>query len=283
VIYISTGGFYDQPASETAKILYENGINSVELSGGCFSVDNLDIILALSKKINFQVHNYFPPPEKPFVFNLASLDSEIARLSNQHVLNGIKLGLDLDRPVYSFHAGFLLDPRVSELGKKILRRDLFDRKQSMEVFIDRLLALSEKARILGVELLIENNVISKANHVFFNKNPFLMAEADECQYVMENTPNNVNLLIDVAHLKVSSNSLGFDRVEFLKKCDPWIKAYHLSDNSGLSDDNQRIHDDSWFWPHLKCGLDYYSLEVYGESYGILCDQFNLITNKLIKI
>jgi sugar phosphate isomerase/epimerase len=110
-----------------------------------------------------------------------------------------------------------------------------------------------------------------------------MAEADECKYVMENTPNNVNLLIDVAHLKVSSNSLAFDRVEFLKKCDPWVKAYHLSDNSGLSDDNQRIQDDSWFWPHLKSGLDYYSLEVYGESYSTLCDQFNLTANKLINI
>ena len=63
---------------------------------------------------------------------------------------------------------------------------------------------------------------------------------------MENTNENVNLLIDVAHLKVSSNSLKFNQTMF-EICDPWIKAYHLSDNNGLSDTNEPFSEDAWFW------------------------------------
>lgn len=198
------------------------------------------------------------------------------------MINAMQLGLELGRPIYSFHAGFLLDPDVSELGKRISKRDLYDRKKSMDNFIGRLIDLSEKARILGVQLLVENNVVSKNNYEFFQENPFLMADIQECQYVMKNTPNNINLLVDVAHLKVSSNSLGFNKVDFLRECDPWIKAYHLSDNNGLSDSNECVRDDSWFWPYLKRSLNYYSLEVYKEDCNTLVEQFSLAHNKLTK-
>ena len=36
--------------------------------------------------------------------------------------------------------------------------------------------------------------------------------------------------MDVAHLKVSSNVLGFDKVKAFKSVKKWIRAYHLSDN-----------------------------------------------------
>ena len=59
-----------------------------------------------------------------------------------------------------------------------------------------------------------------------------MAKYEECIQVMKSVPNNVKMLVDLAHLKVSSNSLNFDAIEFLSKCDLWISAYHLSDNDG---------------------------------------------------
>ena len=63
------------------------------------------------------------------------------------------------------------------------------------------------------------------------------------------------MLIDVAHLKVSSNSLNFNpKVTFLEKLDEWIAAYHLSENDGTSDDNEKFREDSWFWPFLKKDL-----------------------------
>lgn len=281
MIYISTGGFHKQSASETALSFWEYGIDNVELSGGKSTDDNLEKLLTLSEKINFQVHNYFPPPKIPFVLNLASMDAEISKKSIQHIIEAMQLALDLGCPRYSFHAGFLLDPKVRELGQKLTELKLYERRLALQIFIERLNFLSEKARALGVELLVENNVVSKSNFQFFNKNPFLMAEADECKYVMENTPSNINLLIDLAHLKVSSNSLSFDKAEFLEKCDPWILGYHLSDNDGFSDSNNCVLEDSWFWPYLKKNLNYYSLEVYREPYEILCTQLDLAKRKLI--
>ena len=82
----------------------------------------------------------------------------------------------------------------------------------------------------------------------------------ECKQIISNTPDNIKLLVDVAHLKVSANSLNFE-CEIFEKCDDLI-GYHLSDNDGLSDTNNIYDEDAWFWKFLKKNLDYYSIEVY---------------------
>jgi len=281
--FISTGGHYNQPAWKTSEKFYKFGLQGVELSGGAHDQDQLYKLKELSKKITFQIHNYFPPPETPFVFNLASLDQDVGLKSQRHVITAIQWAFELGRPVYSFHAGFLLDPRVSELGKKIESRYLFDHRNSMQVFLERVNYLAEYALELGVDLLIENNVLSNNNFMEFNQLPFLMLTADECVYVMQNTPSNVNLLVDVAHLKVTANSLKFSPVEFLVQCNKWIQAYHLSDNDGKSDSNEIMTERSWFWPYLKSDLDYYSLEIYNVSPSILSQQDNLLVQMLGKI
>ena len=55
--------------------------------------------------------------------------------------------------------------------------------------------------------MIENNVITKGNLQVFQDNPFLMSEPVEAKD-NEPVPNNVGMLLDVAHLKVSANTLG---------------------------------------------------------------------------
>ena len=110
-----------------------------------------------------------------------------------------------------------------------------------------------------------------------------MVEKNECVEVMKSTPNNVNLLVDFAHLKVSSNSLGFDAREFHEECRGWIKAYHFSDNNGLSDSNSIFTEDAWFWPLLKKDLDYYSIEVYGVEYEVLKNLIELIKSKIFLV
>ena len=92
---------------------------------------------------------------------------------------------------------------------------------------------------------------------------------------MQNTPDNVNLLVDVAHLKVSAQTLGFDPEEMFRLCEPWIQAYHLSDNDGTRDSNESIRENSWFWPYLKKNLDYYSLEIYGVAPDLINKQIQI--------
>lgn len=280
MVYISTGGIRDISAYEVSKRWFADGVNAIELSGGAYSATQLSELKMLGRDINFQLHNYFPPPSEPFVFNLASLNSTVAKKSIEHVKTALHFVSELNKSTYSFHAGFLIDPNVEDLGKRIAPRVLYDRSHAMEMFLIRVNGLAEIAKKMGVNLLIENNVLSKNNYQNFQTNPFLMATADECIYVMKNTPSNVGLLVDVAHLKVSAQSLKFDPVSFLRQSHDWIMGYHLSDNDGTSDSNHPVTLDSWFWPYLRRDLNYYTLEVYGLPANQLLAQSKIVDDYL---
>ena len=58
------------------------------------------------------------------MLNLASVDQEISNLSLNHVYNSIELCSQLGSKYYSFHAGFLCDLNVSELGKKNFKKKI---------------------------------------------------------------------------------------------------------------------------------------------------------------
>lgn len=235
----------------------------------------------LMSDAKFIIHNYFPPPFTPFVLNLASMNPCIAQRSIEHIEKAMRLSIELDQDTYSFHAGFLIDPIPSELGKGFAPKVLQDREESMKIFIDRVNSLAKKANDLGINLLVENNVLELANlQTDGFSHPFLMVSDEECVRVMRETPKNVNLLVDLAHLKVSSRTLGSNPLEFLAKTRKWTKACHLSDNDGLCDSNEPFALDSWFWPHLDKGLNYYSVEVYDRPIEILIDQLALVRSQI---
>ena len=280
MIYISTGGFRGRTADAVSAELFSAGIKSIELSGCAYSETLLTDLQALTQDIHFQVHNYFPPPADPFVLNLGSLDKQVGERSIAHVEQALQWCVALGADRYSFHAGFLLDPKVDELGKRIPSRSLFDRDECIEVFVSRVSRLAEIAERIGVVLMIENNVLSANNAKEFSANPLLMCDPQECQKIMGLLPGSVKQLIDVAHLKVSANSLNFDASQMFELCNERIAAYHLSDNNGLEDSNKPFDEGAWFWPHLKADVDYYSVEVYGCTADELLQQANLVRSKL---
>ena len=280
MIYISTGGFRGRAADAVSAELLSAGVKSIELSGGAYSETLLSDLQALAQDIHFQVHNYFPPPADPFVLNLGSLDTLTAERSIAHVEQALQWCTALGADRYSFHAGFLLDPKVDELGKRIPSRSLFDRDECIDVFISRVSRLAEIAEKAGIVLMIENNVLSAKNAKEFSANPLLMCDPQECQKIMGLLPGSVKQLIDVAHLKVSANSLNFDASQMFELCNERIAAYHLSDNDGLEDSNKPFGEDAWFWPHIKSDVDYYSVEVYGCTSVELLQQVNLVRSKL---
>jgi len=261
-VYISTGGYSNVSADKSVKDLIENGITSIELSGGLHTPDLIDNLFKIKEKAKFQIHNYFPPPKNPFVVNLASLDNDVANQSLEHIKNALQCCARLGSKYYSFHAGFLCDIKVSELGARVQKRELYDRKKSKDLFLERILRISNIAKNLDIQLMIENNVFSKRNKMEFEDNPFLMCDSNECLQLIKQTPKNVKLLIDVAHLKVSANSLNFDPNEMMVDCQNYIGGYHLSDNDGLSDTNATFDKNAWFWEYIRKDLNYYSIEVY---------------------
>ena len=280
MIFISTGGIREKSASETAIELFQHGIPAVELSGGAYSATYESDLLALRSDLVLQVHNYFPPPSQPFVFNLASSDPAVTERSVQHVRQAMRLVVSLGRPIYSFHAGFRINPQVTELGQPLGRRVLRDRPSALEQFSEKVLLLAEEARREGVTLLVENNVLNAVNLATFGEDPLLLTHPDEIVAFMRRMPSNVGLLLDVAHLKVSAKSLGFDPLAAHALVKPWIQGYHLSDNDGTEDSNEIVTPDSWFWEVINPKLDYYTLEVYRTSSAELAKQYEYVKARL---
>ncbi len=265
MIFVSTGGTRSRTALDVAVNFYQAGINSVELSGGQHDVNFDSNLQKVAKYIKLQIHNYFPPPKIPYVFNLAADDPVIAKLSIDQVQSGIDIASRLDRRVYSFHAGFRINPLPSELGKGLARYALLERSKSLQLFRERVFMLSDVAQNFGVQLLIENNVLTAENFSAYGEDPLLFTRSDEIIEFMKFAPSNVGILLDVAHLKVSANTLNFCKYKAHEELLPYIKAYHLSDNNGKYDSNQRVLPNSWFWDVINRSLDSYTLEVYGLS------------------
>ncbi len=261
-VYISTGGYSNAPADKSSKDLIDHGINCIELSAGVYSPDLIDNLIKIKNKAKFQIHNYFPPPKNSFVINLASQDTDVANLSLKHVEKALHCCEKLDSKFYSFHAGTLCDLKISELGTQVKKCKLYDRKKSIDLFLERVSKISKNAESMGIQIMIENNVFSHRNKIMFSDNPFLMCDANECLKLIRQLPKNVKLLIDVAHLKVSANSLDFSPEAMMVKCSKYVGGYHLSENDGLSDTNSAFDQNTWFWKFIRLDLNYYSIEVY---------------------
>jgi hypothetical protein len=282
MIFISTGGRRDKSAIDIALDFYHHGIFQVELSGGLHSESFVADLESIPNDLILQIHNYFPPPAIPFVFNLASDEIDISQLSIDLARNAIKISSALERSIYSFHAGFRINPRSNELGRKLVARELTSRAFALEIFVERVLMLAKEAESLGVRLMIENNVITRSNFNSFGEDPLLLTHPDEIVAVMKRMPKNVGLLLDVAHLKVSSKTLKFDLVGAHELLKPWIQGYHLSDNNGDVDSNEPVTPSSWFWEYIIGNLDSYTLEVYGVSSEDLFAQYLMTKEMLAK-
>lgn len=280
MIYISTGQFFDLNFVKSAKIINSYNINNIELSCGKYIKNYRKHINSLAKNNNLILHNYFPRPKKDFVINLCSQNKDIRNKSYKHIVKCIKICSSLNIKFFSFHAGFLFDPIVSKIGKNYDKVKLFDKKKSLDTFIRLSNKLSKIAKTKNVKLLIENNVVSKSNFLKFRKNPFLMTDIKDTLYIMSQTDQNVGLLTDLAHLKISAKTLNFSKINFLKKTTKWNYGYHLSDNKGMEDTNDKISLDSWFWGHLNKKLSYYTLEVKFKNKNDILRQYKLLKKKL---
>lgn len=263
MIYLSTGLIKKKSTSDLINKLDTLKINNLELSSGPYEKNINKYLLnkKKTKKQNFLIHNYFPVPQKPFVLNLASSQKKIIKQSINLAKKAIILSNKVNAKFYSFHAGFLIDPSIKSLGKKIKEElPITPRKIAKKNFISCVKKLASYAEKLGVNLLIENNVLTKKNYLRFKGNPFLFVDSKEINEIMPLLPKNVGLLLDVAHLNVSSKTMKFNKVKFIKECNKWIRGYQLSENNGLDDQNKKIKKNSWFFKYLKKNK-FYSLEV----------------------
>ena len=244
MIYISTSCVKHNKIKDSVEELASNGFKNIELSGGTEYYENFEIDLVELKSkynLNYRCHNYFPPPKKHFVLNLASLNDETFRMSLEHLERVVALSNRLGADKFAFHAGFFIDIKLSEIGKKLSRDNLFNEKRAIKRFCSAYEIVKKQAK--NVSLFIENNVFSKTNaETYDGENPFMMTNFNEYKSLKEKI--DFNLLLDVAHLKVSAKTLGLDwKSEFENMIE--VSSYiHISDNDSLHDLNNQLTRDS---------------------------------------
>ena len=101
----------------------------------------------------------------------------------------------------------------------------------------------------------------------------------DAKKIMDKCGNQVGLLVDVAHLKVSARTLKFKPEEYIIKLNKFIKAYHLSDNNGLADENKNVSSKSWFWNYIKKDAKYCTLELKNLDIPNVKKQLKLVKKK----
>ena len=258
----------------------KNNFTDIEISGGLYEKNLKKNIVKFKNKLNLNIHNYIPFFKKPFVFNLSSTNKVISSNSIKMAKKSISLAKDLNVKYYAFHAGFLFDPKINMLGDKPVPIKILNRKIAMNQFLKNVKILSSFARKKKIELLIENNVVSRNQ---FNKYKYvpLMADIKETEFVMKRIGKSVGILLDFGHLNVSAKTLKFSKVNYIKKLNKYIKAYHISDNDGYSDQNKSFNNKSWFWKHIKKDASFCTIEVYSKNLKVLKNLIDITNRKLI--
>lgn len=271
MIYISSSCVKHKKIKDSVQDLVDNGFKNIELSGGTEYYDGFeDDLLELKEKYNFNYvcHNYFPPPKEHFVLNLASLNDEIYKKSFNHLVQAIKLSNKLGAKKFGFHAGFFIDIKVSEIGKKISKDNLFDNEKAIQRFSN---GFKELQTLAGdVKLYVENNVFSSTNYdTYDGDNIFMLTSSNE--YAELKNKIDFNQLLDVAHLKVSSKTLGLNFKDELKKMITVSDYIHISDNDALHDLNHKLQKDSSLVSLMKqqdLKNKDFTLEIYDDMNAI---------------
>lgn len=283
MIYISSSCVKHAKIKDSVQELVDNGFHNIELSGGTEYYEGFeDDLLELKDKynLNYICHNYFPPPKKHFVLNLASLNDEIYIHTFNHLKNSVELSKKLGARRFGFHAGFFLDIKVSEIGQKLSKDNLFDKQDAINRFCRGFNELNELAG--DIELYIENNVYSATNaETYNNENIFMLTNHEEFRELKVRI--DFKLLLDIAHLKVSSSTLNLDFENELRYMINKSDYIHISDNDAFHDLNHKLDENSSLVTLLKkqdLKNKNYTLEIYDnmesikKTYRILEDIIN---------
>ncbi len=267
MIYASTSCLKNP--SNVIRVLEEyekEGIENVEL-GSVHS--NFDISKLKKFNFNFLIHNYFPPPKNPFNFNLASQNPSIRKKSINLAKKAIDLCQKINSPIYTFHAGFTVDPE--KLGSKFSRKNIVNREVAILTYIESLRDIIEYSKKNSVKIAMEPNVVQKFN-LIKNKNELsLFADIHELKYLYKFiNKKDLGLLLDLGHTNVTATWLNFNRDEFVDFCKNKTLAVHISNNDGKKDQHKALTKDCWHLSKLKLF----------KNKPIILETMNLTTNQI---
>jgi len=277
-IYISTIAFNSLNIEEAILIAESNNF-ALEFSSGLPYHPQMETIYN-NCNLKRLPHNYFPAPKTPFVLNLASANDDIREFSINHCIQGLQLAKKSNSPFYSAHFGFCIDPNPNELGNQLIYQNNFDKNKNLNYFYHSIITILKEAEKLDILFLIENNVIAKSN-LKNGVNPLLGCSSQEIIDFFKTIKSNyLGLLLDTAHLKVSSTTLNLNIENELANITTFIKAVHHSDNDGLVDNNSSLSNDYWFLKFInKFSQIPHIIEVMDLSVNEIIDQIKVLNKK----
>ena len=250
--FVSSSCIKHDKIIDSIRELNAFGFEAIELSGGTKPYPTMLADLKHAQAdlgVDLLLHNYFPPPSVDFVLNLASANDTIQQQSLEHCKRAIEMSIALNTGQFGFHAGFFIDIKVSEIGKKLSPSDITDKNEAFDRFCE---AHQQLTAFAGddLKLYVENNVFSKSNHESFEgRNPLMLTDLAGFQEL--NSRIDFNLLLDVAHLKVSCKTLDLNFTEALGLLFNRSDYIHVSDNDGLHDTNNDLKPNSELFDQLK--------------------------------
>jgi sugar phosphate isomerase/epimerase len=235
LLYVSSSSIQTDSVLTAVNRLLEL-TNHIELSGGCRVEENLLAELLRiknEKEVSFLVHGYFPPPPEHFILNFADTGSK----TRAFISESTRFIDALDAGYCSVHAGFTknfdLEGELLHESCKKVSYSFDDIKANVSWF---------KNEFPNLRLALENLYPNNGN----NECCFMM-HVDDIEAALEALPETY-LLLDLGHLKISANLLGFDYLTaaqlLFKKFGDRIIEIHLSENNGNNDDHYPVFSDS---------------------------------------
>ncbi len=241
-IYVSTSCLSNKyDFSQLLDIYTKLGIKNVEL--GVYMASNINLDIFKKYSFNYMVHHYFPPPKNPFIINLASQNKQILERSIEQIKKSIDFCTDFNITFFSFHAGFRVDP---DINLRFSFDNISEYESSFNIFKESIEKIVDYAERMDVKIAIENNVLSEYNLIDGKNKLLLMCELWEFERIFNKiTSKNLGVLLDIGHLKVTSNLLRFDADEFIYKLKDKIFAVHVSENNGRVDEHRCFRKGDW--------------------------------------
>lgn len=237
-LYVSTSCLRGYSYTETLKMYEQAGIEAVEL-GYCPDEELVIGDIVDRYPFDFAAHNYFFPVPDEFVVNLASPDDSILKRSISYIRDGIDICARHDIEQYTIHSGFRIDPGEDF---RFEAEEVPPASSSMETFVSSIENVLSYAENRGVSVAIENNVVEQ-RHIVDGEPIVLLADTEEFKQLLERV--DLDVLLDVGHLKVASETLGFDRESFLDVVGPHVTHVHLHTNDGRTDQHRAVESGSW--------------------------------------
>ncbi|MDD5470140.1 MAG: sugar phosphate isomerase/epimerase [Candidatus Peribacteraceae bacterium] len=231
------------PLLERIHVYHTHGIDAVELGAKVtlatpFRPEDLPL------PGSYLLHNYFPPPEHPFILNLASADPALRLRSVEFVKGAVRTSAKLHAPVYSVHAGFVTDPTLSFAFTQ--KPKAGEAASALQRFVASLCEVLTVAEACGVQLLVENNVcLPHLRGQLLCQTPEEFVEL----FSLVSTAR-LGILLDTGHLNVSAKTFTFSPLHFLEKLENHIGALHLHGNDGNADQHQSVGEEGWIMDML---------------------------------